>query len=164
MRPPAAPRDSQPALFKDHPLRIKPINQHICLCQELRDLLKGKRSVFLEMTLCFIASCAAIKHLLARQLSHLFFFFPAPDFLIGQIASRCCLPICVCRGDRHESETVLCKKSLNPPRMGDSLQLYTSQGLQAYQFGRQRVPLLGHRSSTQHFAAPASLAGHIWLR
>lgn len=74
MRPPAAPRDSQPALFKDHPLRIKPINQHICLCQELRDLLKGKRSVFLEMTLCFIASCAAIKHLLARQLSHLFFF------------------------------------------------------------------------------------------
>lgn len=129
-----------------------PINQHICLCQELRDLLKGKHSVFLEMTLCFIAYCAAIKHLLGRQLSHL--FFPAPHFLIGQIASRCCLPICVCR-EKRMNQRRSCAEIVTIPRTVDSVQLHISQGFEAYQFGWQSSSP-GHRCSRQHFAAAAA--------
>lgn len=50
------------------------------------------------MTLCFIAYRAAIKHLPGRQLSHLLFYFFPVAFLLGRIASRRCLPVCVCRG------------------------------------------------------------------
>lgn len=71
VRPPAGVRDPRSALFQEHPLRLPPINQHIRLCQELRDLLKGKPSVFLEMTPGFIAYRAAIKHLQGRLLSPL---------------------------------------------------------------------------------------------
>lgn len=131
-----------------------PINQHICLCQELRDLLKGKHGLLLEMTLCFIAYCAAIKHLLGRQLSHLFFScasLPHRSDCLKVLFTNLCLP-----REEHESETVLCR-NLQIPRMADSLQLSIPLGLPAFRFGWQRVPLLGHRSSRQYFAAASLL-------
>lgn len=61
-------------------MRDLSINQNACQCQELRDLLKGRKStVLLEMSLCFMACCGALKHLLeGRELSSLpplFFIF-----------------------------------------------------------------------------------------
>lgn len=78
IRPPTAlqaPPPSPLSLMYLPPLRVLSISQHTRRCQEVRDLQKGERTVFLEMSLCFMAYCAAIKHLLGRQLSILFFFF-----------------------------------------------------------------------------------------
>lgn len=50
-----------------------------------------------------------------------------------------------------------CAEIFAVPRTADALQLYASQTLEALQFGWQGAPLLGHRSSRQRFAAPASL-------
>lgn len=79
------------------PVRVLTINQHTWQCQEVRDLQKEEHTMFLEMSLCFMAYCAAIKHLLGRQLIYqaCLLIFSSSHSLRGQIPSRCCLPICV---------------------------------------------------------------------
>lgn len=116
------------ALFKDPPWRIVPIIQRIRLCRELRDLVKGKRSVFLEMTRCFIAYCAAIKHLLGRQLSHplLFFCSALPhrsDRLEVLFTNLCARP------GQSMNQKQPCADIVAVPRTVDALQLYAVQGL-----------------------------------
>lgn len=122
IRPPTAlqnppPHPSPLSLMYLPPLRVLSISQRTRRCQEVRDLQKGERTVFLEMSLCFMASCAAIKHLLGRQLIYqacllFFFFLPSSHSLRGQFPSRCCLPICVFfSGKRNESENrIKCPK------------------------------------------------------
>lgn len=58
----------------------------------------------------------------AREAVESSFFFPAPHFLIGQIASRCCLPICVC-GGKSMNQKQSCVEIFKIPRTVDSLQL-----------------------------------------
>lgn len=88
-----------------------PINQHICLCQELRDLLKGKHSVSLEMTLLYCLLCS--HKTFAREAVEPSFFscspLPSRSDCLKVLFTNLCLP-----RQEHESETVLCRNLQNP--------------------------------------------------
>lgn len=126
--------------------------------------------MFPEMSLCFMAYCAAIKHLLGRQLIYqacLLFFSCSSHSLRGQIPSRCYLPICVFSRNRmnqnhspaRKRRKCACVRLLDLPVCA----FYLLQGLRSSQFEYKKEEI----SQAQHRLRPrlhlSSLDSSLWI-
>lgn len=114
LQPSSTPPLSPLSLMYLLPLGVLSISQRTWRCQEVRDLQNEERTMFLEMSLCFMAYRAAIKHLVGswsiKPPSPFFSSSSSSHSLRGQIPSRCCLPICVFLAKRMNQNHTKCPK------------------------------------------------------